>query len=420
MNSTLHDEILARVLADTNLPAVAQNLIDAACQGPAALARELDRPTSTTPVTPPTPTHAPPVSAPLYLASLDVRSFRGIATTARLTIQPGPGLTLVVGRNGSGKSSFAEAFEALLTGTSTRWEGRAQAWKQGWKNLHGSSSPRIVAKLVATADRHIEVCRDWAADAELDASTVTTTPPTETLADPRAAISTYRPFLSYADLGTLLAGEPSRLFDELNGLLGLDGLNDAIKLLTAERKRLDDDATAHKREREAIVAQLAAIDHPDARACHEALEVTRPRARRVARARRRGRRRQRRRSTAPHRSARPSRSGRGLHRGSCTPRGDRPRRRTRDASGRARRRPRELARARARVPRDPRWRLSCLRRRAVGLVDVRADRTATDVAEAIRRAPRSHERCDAGEATRARPHPDRARATARHGAPGPR
>ena len=34
----------------------------------------------------------------------------------RLELVPGPGLTLVIGRNGSGKSSFAEAMEVLFTG----------------------------------------------------------------------------------------------------------------------------------------------------------------------------------------------------------------------------------------------------------------------------------------------------------------
>ena len=35
-------------------------------------------------------------------------------------VEPGPGLTLVVGRNGSGKSSFAEGIEVALTGHNER------------------------------------------------------------------------------------------------------------------------------------------------------------------------------------------------------------------------------------------------------------------------------------------------------------
>src|SRR5215203_3682564 len=40
-----------------------------------------------------------------YLTSLAVEGFRGIGPKQSLTLTPGPGLTIVVGRNGSGKSS---------------------------------------------------------------------------------------------------------------------------------------------------------------------------------------------------------------------------------------------------------------------------------------------------------------------------
>jgi AAA domain len=59
-------------------------------------------------------TAADPVGA--YLSSITVEGFRGIGPESKLTVKEGPGLTLVVGRNGSGKSSFAEGLEVLLTG----------------------------------------------------------------------------------------------------------------------------------------------------------------------------------------------------------------------------------------------------------------------------------------------------------------
>jgi hypothetical protein len=43
----------------------------------------------------------------VYLQSISVRSFRGVGPARTLKLQPGPGLTVVLGRNGSGKSSFA-------------------------------------------------------------------------------------------------------------------------------------------------------------------------------------------------------------------------------------------------------------------------------------------------------------------------
>ena len=71
-----------------------------------------------------------------YLKAITVQGFRGISPKITLTLQPGPGLTVVTGRNGSGKSSFAEAAELALTGENKRWSDRTAMWKDGWRNLH--------------------------------------------------------------------------------------------------------------------------------------------------------------------------------------------------------------------------------------------------------------------------------------------
>ena len=71
-----------------------------------------------------------------FLRSIAVEGFRGIGPVQTLEVRPGPGLTLVVGRNGSGKSSFAEGLEVVLTGDSLRWKERAAVWREGWRNLH--------------------------------------------------------------------------------------------------------------------------------------------------------------------------------------------------------------------------------------------------------------------------------------------
>ena len=79
------------------------------------------------------PTSRAPGAAPggVYLTAIEVEGFRGIGPPTTLAIEPGPGLTLVVGRNGSGKSSFSEALEMVLLGTNQRWEQRVKVWRDG-------------------------------------------------------------------------------------------------------------------------------------------------------------------------------------------------------------------------------------------------------------------------------------------------
>ena len=56
-----------------------------------------------------------------FLCGLGVQGFRGIGPKVDIDLQPQPGLTIIAGRNGSGKSSLAEALEvALLDGLARR------------------------------------------------------------------------------------------------------------------------------------------------------------------------------------------------------------------------------------------------------------------------------------------------------------
>ena len=118
--------------------------IVAAIEGPAALDAYLDS-TSTPTAIPKASGSAssggPKVEPPgVYVSSISVEGFRGIGDAVTLAIPTGPGLVLVVGRNGSGKSSFAEGLELLLTGRNFRWEKRTKVWKEGWRNLHQHES----------------------------------------------------------------------------------------------------------------------------------------------------------------------------------------------------------------------------------------------------------------------------------------
>jgi len=72
----------------------------------------------------------------VYLASVSVQGFRGVGQRSVLSLNPGPGLTLVYGANGSGKSSFVEALDVLLTGTTARFDQRGSEWQSAWFNIH--------------------------------------------------------------------------------------------------------------------------------------------------------------------------------------------------------------------------------------------------------------------------------------------
>ncbi|WP_255183374.1 MULTISPECIES: ATP-binding protein [unclassified Rhodococcus (in: high G+C Gram-positive bacteria)] len=62
------------------------------------------------------------------MTSITAAGFRGIGPKAALQLHPAPGITIVSGRNGSGKSSFAEALESAATGASYRLKNRALLW----------------------------------------------------------------------------------------------------------------------------------------------------------------------------------------------------------------------------------------------------------------------------------------------------
>ncbi|GGK46637.1 AAA family ATPase [Nocardia camponoti] len=202
----------------------------------------------------------------VFLRSIAVQGFRGIGPVATLRLNPGPGLTLVVGRNGSGKSSFAEAAEFALTGGNRRWDGRAGAWKEGWRNLHQPHLARIeVELLTAGNDPALTIATEWDADAELAEASWTRRRGSERPVshDPEAGrteLELYRPFLSYSELGALVDGKPSDLFDALHRLLGLNELSDATERVRARRLELERAAKDSRAERVALAEVLGAVD----------------------------------------------------------------------------------------------------------------------------------------------------------------
>src|SRR5437868_9637187 len=217
----------------------------------------------------------PPLRA--YVESITVEGFRGIGPKATISLRPGPGLTLIVGRNGSGKSSFSEALELLLTGENQRWGSkRTRIWKEGWRNLHHPDLARIEAKL-SIDGRAVSytVARSWKGGENLEDGGATVShkgksAPLTSLGWAEA-LSIYRPFLSYNELGSMLEEGPSRLFDALASILGLEDLIDAADALKETRASRTKTHNAVQDRLDSIREKLKT--HPDERAakCLEAL-----------------------------------------------------------------------------------------------------------------------------------------------------
>jgi len=265
------DELIADRLDKSGPPGLAADLVLAAMLGDDELAATLSDTEGTGPATPASEsTSTAEEPAHLYLQSIIVEGFRGIGAQAALRLQPGPGLTVVAGRNGSGKSSFAEAAELALTGENKRWSDRAAVWKEGWRNLHTAGDSKITVELAEDGQQGtIRVTRDWPAGAALDGVASYVQVP----GAPRKPLDTtgwsaplelFRPFLSYSELGALVSGKPTEMYDAMQAILGLDQLVSAERRLTDARKRLDDPSRQAAKALPALRAQLAS--HSDERA----------------------------------------------------------------------------------------------------------------------------------------------------------
>ncbi|MCS7482726.1 AAA family ATPase [Umezawaea endophytica] len=279
--SGLHGLMLSRVERDRELTPRAAELVIAACRGESALNRVLDGvPAEDEPTAHPQQA----VGGGIYLSGVRVRGFRGIGPEVDLPLVSGPGLTVVTGRNGSGKSSFAEAAEFALTGNNTRWtKSLNEVWRQGWRNLHAPDDVSVSITLVrAGTAGATTIRRAWTAGDDFTRGTWTEQrsgqePAVFDQAKWRSALETYRPFLPYSELGKSLEGKPSELHDAVHSLLGLEAITDAQNRLAEHRKRLADvvakpyDRRAKVREELAAspdgraqrAAELLGQDHPD-------------------------------------------------------------------------------------------------------------------------------------------------------------
>ncbi|KIQ63147.1 hypothetical protein TR51_30735 [Kitasatospora griseola] len=263
--SPLAEAVAAR-LAESDLPGAVKALVSD------ALGSDTNRAdtTSTSSAT----------SGRVYLSSLAVNGFRGIGPRARLSLSPRPGVNLVVGRNGSGKSSLADAIEVGFTGTRAHRAGQDTTRGGYWTNLHNAETPKIELKLAIEGDTgNSTLTRTWASE-EFGSSEATFKRPghgTVPLAEAgwTTALADHRPFLSHTDLDLMLTGKPSERYDAIAGILGMDLLSTAVNKLNAKEKALAATAKEAKDSLPDLKDALYALEDDD-RAVQALLAVDTP------------------------------------------------------------------------------------------------------------------------------------------------
>ncbi len=200
----------------------------------------------------------------VFLSSITVEGFRGIGPASTLVFPPGPGLTIINGRNGSGKSSFAEALEVVLTGTAHRF-ARSAVWKDGWRNTQSTTPACIRLGVHLPGSRGETVIEQrWATD-DLGRGVTTVQRPGEQrvpYADLgwQGPLGLLRPFLTHAELEAFLDATPTVLHDKVGVALGLEAVDAAVVRLSTARKRQGDAAKASKAAKIALIAALGAAD----------------------------------------------------------------------------------------------------------------------------------------------------------------
>lgn len=272
--------IIERLAADDEVEQPVADLVLAGCEGPDAVAASLAG-TAAAPAVMTTQPRLPSDPPGAYLASIGVQGFRGIGSPATLKLTPGPGLTLVVGRNGSGKSSFAEGLELLMTGANLRWEERTRVWREGWQNLHAEGGTRLSAELhVDGRPGVMTLRRGWSSGAELDDGRATEV---DDGGEPMSlaelgwdeALSRYRPFLSYNELGTMF-DRLATMYDAMASMLGLEDVDALATTLRDARLEREAAARGALAERDRLLGRLVASADERAAAAAGAIRTDAP------------------------------------------------------------------------------------------------------------------------------------------------
>ena len=287
----MKDDLVAwvadRIDRDTELDDEVGVLILAALEGEIQFDAYLRSGTAPESAVHPASRHEKVASQGVFLRSIHIQAFRGIGDGATLHLEPTPGLTVVAGRNGSGKSSFAEGLEVLLTGDTYRWKNKAsKQWADQWRNIHDDGPPEVVVEMVEENSGPLTMATRWEAGATDVSSHVTTVQKTTQGTKGRVQdagdlgwstpLETFRPLLSYDELGAMLTSGPSELYDAISKVLGTEQLADALSRITALRKEVSAPGTDATRTRKALHAEVADLDDERAQAVAPLLKKTSP------------------------------------------------------------------------------------------------------------------------------------------------
>lgn len=278
----LIDLVLELADNDSTLSEEAKLLVLAALESEESLRNALEATPEATTSSSARPLDETPESVSAYLSFIEVAGFRGIGARVRLPLHPGPGLTVVAGRNGSGKSSFAEALELALTGDSYRWRGRSAQWSSDWRNIHQRTPCEIKIGLVVDGVGPTMVGLDWSDGAALENRVTWTQRVGKRREQGLAnlgwdtAIELYRPILSYEELSGLLQAGPVQLYDALDRILDLKQITEACERLAKELKRMQEPDDEAKKLKNRLKSTLAGIEDERAVSAREQLSKRKP------------------------------------------------------------------------------------------------------------------------------------------------
>lgn len=283
MTEDLVSWVWDRLDADDSLPDDAKFLVAASLGGDAELDAQLATGAAASRAKPDGGGADEHLPQGIFLSSIEVQGFRGIGPKATVGFSPKPGLTIIAGRNGSGKSSIAEAFELVLTGGTYRWKAKSAQWKEHWRNLHAGDPAAIRVDVVEEDRGPIAITSTWPAGApDVDARTVRSQRHGEKQQDGlgplgwERPLELFRPILSYDELGGLLEGKPSELYDALANVLGVGQLGDALKRIQLRLKEAKAPATDLNNRRRQLQGRAADLDDERAAQAAALLKKTVP------------------------------------------------------------------------------------------------------------------------------------------------